>query len=107
MVKITVSGNESVTLTIEGRIAGPWIAELNKAWHSLAPSLKGRKLTVNLNGVTYIAPEAYQCLRDIHKQTGALFVGNSPLTSYFARELMKPTKNGTNGHAVGQNGEVM
>lgn len=91
------SKTDSVTLNIEGSIAGSWLAELNKVWEQLAPSIGTRKLKVNLSGVTFLDLAASDRLREIHQQTGALFMGNSPLTSYFANEIMKPRKGSGEG----------
>jgi len=44
-----------MVIQFEGRIAGPWVAELGQAWAEAAPRLKSRKLSLNLCGATLIA----------------------------------------------------
>jgi hypothetical protein len=40
MLRITVEESECAeTFKLEGKIVGPWVEELSRAWHALAPSL--------------------------------------------------------------------
>lgn len=54
MLKITSSAqNGSIRLTLEGRLAGPWVVEARRSWSSVAQS--GRPhLIVDLTGITYV-----------------------------------------------------
>jgi hypothetical protein len=88
-------------LKLEGRILGPWTAELNRAWRSLSPSLEHKKLSVDLCGVTYIDHEGRGILAEIYRRTHARFEANTPLTQYFAEEARNSKGNGNgngNGH---------
>jgi anti-anti-sigma factor len=77
---------EATVLRIEGRVAGPWVDELDRAWQSVAASLGSKKLLVDLTGITHMDTAGRRILADIHKRTGAEFVADSPMTKYFAEE---------------------
>ena len=88
-VTIDQAGKERVTLKIEGRVAGPQVPELHRAWQSLAPSLESRKLLVDLRGVTHIDSKGSNLLADIHAMTAAEFLADTPLTKYFAEKAQQ------------------
>ena len=89
-MRITIQENpRALTMKLEGRIAGPWVSEVSRAWQSLAPSLGIRKLLLDLSGVTYVNPDGVQLLKEIYEMTHAEFLADSPLTKYFAEEAMQ------------------
>lgn len=95
-LKITIQGEAySVTLKIEGKVAGAFAREFRRVWDELAPSLKSRKLIVDLCGTTFLDMEARQVLAEIHTKTRAEFLCASPLTKYFAEGAMR--REPTNG----------
>jgi anti-anti-sigma regulatory factor len=85
-VRVTIhqSDSQGVIMKIEGKIAGPEVPELHRAWQNLAPSLEQRKLFVDLRGVTHVDGTGRNLLADIHAKTGAEFLADTPLTKYFA-----------------------
>ena len=92
-------------MKLEGRISGPWTAELDHTWHSLSSALDKRNLFIDLCGVSYIDREGRGILANIYRQTQAQFEANTPLTRYFAEEArtasfsnIKENSQG-NGHA--------
>jgi len=86
-LKITIHEvGEFVTLKIEGRVVGPKVPELDRAWQELAPSLGSRKLSVDLRGVTFMDTTGRRLLAEIHNKTGAEFLADTPMTKYFAGE---------------------
>jgi ABC-type transporter Mla MlaB component len=103
VLRITIQNEaDKVTLKLEGRISGPWTAELNRAWHSLDPSLERKKLSVDLCGVTYIDREGRGILAEIYRRTHARFEADTPLTRYFAEEAQSSNGNGNgNGNEKG------
>ncbi len=76
-------------LKLEGSVVGPWVKELDRTWHDLAPSLNSKKLVVDLCGVLHMDSEARRLLADIYKQTGADLLTNTPMTEYFAVEARR------------------
>lgn len=99
MLRITVHDNSSVrTIQLDGRIAGPWVAELDRVWESLAPSMRSKKLCLDLRGVTFADADGRRLLRDIYQRANASFLANSPLTQHFADEACgRAAKNGWEG----------
>lgn len=89
-MRITIhEADKVVTLKIEGRAAKPLVAELDRAWQDLAPSLGSRKLSVDLRGVTFVDGTGRRLLAEIHAKTDAEFLADTPLTKYFAEEAMQ------------------
>lgn len=100
VLRITIHEEaDNVRLKLEGRIVGPWTAELDRTWHSLVPSLDDKKLSVDLRGVSYIDREGRGILAKIYRQTHAQFETDTPLTEYFAQEAR--TNSFTNGNGKG------
>lgn len=105
MLRITIQEERNkLMLKLEGRIVGPWTTELDRTWHSLGPSLAGKKLSVDLCGVSYIDREGRGVLADIYRKTHAQFKTATPLTEYFAQEARSsaPKIGNGNGNGYGQ-----
>jgi anti-anti-sigma factor len=89
-LRITIEQtNVSVTFTLEGRIAGPWAAELSRSWVDLTPPLGTRKMLIDLRNVTYADAAGIRVLRDIYSQTNAELLTSSPWTKYLAEEITR------------------
>jgi hypothetical protein len=87
-LRITVHERESsIEVTLEGRLAGPWVAELSKAWRETAPRLESKTLSLNLLDLTYSNEDGKQVLREIVAQTSAEILTRDPLTKHFAQEI--------------------
>ena len=61
-----------VVLTVEGRLAGPWVAALAQCWRELRGASPDEKFSVNLCGVSFIDPAGKALLQEIHQQGGRL-----------------------------------
>jgi hypothetical protein len=95
VLRITINDEANpVRLKLEGRIVGPWVAELDRTWQSLGPSLGKRNLCVDLCGVSYIDQEGRRILAEIYGQTQAQFETDTPLAEYFAEEARTSSNNG-------------
>ena len=88
-VTIQMEAAKSATLKIEGRVVGPMVPELHRAWQDLAASLGSRKLSVDLRGITFIDAAGRNILAEIHGKTNANFLADTPMTKYFAAEAMQ------------------
>jgi anti-anti-sigma regulatory factor len=87
-LKITIQNSDKeIEITLEGRVAGPWVAELNRVWAETTPQLENRTLTIDLRNVTYADSLGKQLLREIYSQTHAKFVASSPWAQYLAEEI--------------------
>ena len=99
MLKITIFGDgQAQTIQLEGKIAGPWVEEFDRTWHSLVPSLGSKQLRLDLRGVAFVDARGRQLLREIYQKANARFLTDSPLTRYFADDAMRQSpKNGEEG----------
>jgi anti-anti-sigma regulatory factor len=99
MLRITIhEAAKTQTIQLEGKIAGPWVEELNRTWHSLALSLGSKRLHLDLRGVAWVDANGRQLLRNIYQKTNASFLADSPLMQYFADDVMRQSpKNGEEG----------
>jgi hypothetical protein len=87
MLRITIHENATAqTIQLEGKIVGPWVEELSRAWHSLATS---KELHLDLRGVAFVDAEGRELLREIYQRTHAGFLSDSPLTRYYAEDAMQ------------------
>jgi ABC-type transporter Mla MlaB component len=92
LLRITTQESESsLELTLEGRLAGPWVEELSRAWTELAPRLDQRKLSLDLRNVTYADVAGKAVLRAIVAESKAEIVASSPWTQYLAEEIIDNT----------------
>lgn len=97
MLRITVhEGPEIVAIKLEGKVAGSWVGEFERTWCSLESSWSSKKFSLDLRGVDFVDREGRGLMRKIYAKTGAAFLTNSPLTTYFAEEAMQ-AKNGHQG----------
>ena len=87
MLRITVHDNpQSLTFQLEGRLAGPWLRELEECWKSTLAHQRKSILRVDLTGVTFIDDAGKTCLAAMHRQ-GAEFVATDCLTKDVVDEI--------------------
>jgi anti-anti-sigma regulatory factor len=68
MLKITVhDAADPFRLELEGRLAGPWVCELEHCWHTAKASQPHGRLSVDLTGVTFIDQAGRYLLRLMHR----------------------------------------
>jgi anti-anti-sigma regulatory factor len=73
MLRVTIQESpKAVTLILEGRLTGPWIGEVERAWSAAADTTSDRKLVVDLAGVTFVEEEGKKLLRRIFERGGDL-----------------------------------
>ena len=71
-------------MRLEGRMVGPWVAECQRAWLALEPSLSTKKLALDLCEVMFVDESGVELLREMVRATQAEIRTNSPLTKHFA-----------------------
>jgi anti-anti-sigma factor len=99
-LRITIEENEqAVIVKLEGRIVGPWAAELDRLWEQTAPSLGPRNLSLDLRDTTYADAGGIRVLRTIYSQTEAAILTSTPWTQYLAEEVTRKSKNLTGAEA--------
>jgi anti-anti-sigma regulatory factor len=89
-LRITVEENpERMVLKLEGRLAGPWVAELDHLWEKTSPARGKRKLALDLRETTFADAGGIRALRSIYAQTGASILTGTPWTQYLAEEVQR------------------
>lgn len=87
MLRITIEQNSGkMSLTIEGKLAGPWVAALEQSWRDLRKNSAGQSLSVNLCGVSFIDAAGKALLKAIYKEGGKL-VAEGCLNQAIVREI--------------------
>ena len=76
MLKITTHrSDDSTRITLEGRLVGPWIEELERCWREAEQTAAGRRLIVDLTGVTFVEQDGKALLTRIY-QAGAELIAS-------------------------------
>jgi hypothetical protein len=85
MLRITVHEDKNkARIEACGKIAGPWVAELENAWRAVeAP---GREIEVDLKDVTYVDEAARQLLERMHR-AGARLIARGLLMNELVDEI--------------------
>ena len=79
MLKITLHDSaQEFRITLEGRLSGPWVAELDQCWQTASSTTAGRRTILDLGEVDFISPEAEPLLRRMHT-LGVEFVAVTPV----------------------------
>jgi outer membrane protein TolC/ABC-type transporter Mla MlaB component len=73
MLRITTETKRGhLTLSIEGRLAGPWVAALEQCWRELLAASPRQKFSINLCGVSFIDNAGKVLLKEMHRLGGEL-----------------------------------
>ncbi len=92
MLKITIADTQDQRkLVLEGKLVEPWVTELKRAWHDAREPHQGRKLIIDLGGVTVISQQAENVLFEMMSQ-GTQFVCGGVLTKHVLRQLARRCK---------------
>ncbi len=90
MLKITQHRDaalESVSFMLEGRLAGPWVDELDACWHQMVANQQNRSV-VDLTGVTFVDADGKALLTKLWQQ-GAELRAVGCLTRCIVEEITK------------------
>ncbi len=89
-MKITLENNSEIfTIKLEGRIVGPWAAELDRYWEQNATALRTKPVSLDLRGTTFADADGIRTLRAIYAQTGAEILTGTLWTQYLANEIAR------------------
>jgi anti-anti-sigma regulatory factor len=89
MLRITVHDNlESLTFQLEGRLAGPWVREVEECRQRTLAGRRRPSVRFDLAGVTFIDAAGRAYLAAMHRQ-GAEFVAADCLTTAIVAEITK------------------
>lgn len=87
MLRITEkNGSRPTTLQLDGKLAGPWVEELERAWRRLSASSPDTPIIVDLSGVTFIDSEGRKLLSSMVEQ-GADLRAAHLMTKYIVDQV--------------------
>jgi ABC-type transporter Mla MlaB component len=96
MLKISAEEKEdSLRLTLEGRLVGPWVAELRRVCGDYGAPAETIKLTVDLCGLTSVDTAGQELLQDLFDHGASLRC--SDVMNQYLVELMSLTKKKSSG----------
>jgi anti-anti-sigma regulatory factor len=75
-------------LVVEGKLSGPWVAELRSTCKNASRVLDGRKLVIDLSSLTVISREGEDAILDLMKD-GAKFSCAGILTRHVLKRLAR------------------
>lgn len=91
MLRITIHDEAATTrFVIEGKLAGPWVEELEKCWQtaqSAAPGEPGRSMQVHLADVIFVDDPGKELLAAMHRQ-GVNLLANGLMTQAIVKEIV-------------------
>jgi len=88
MLKITMQvAAGGMTFGLEGKLAGPWVNELELCWRSAAGTQQIYPVRVDLSSVTFIDEEGKELLRKMY-QEGAKLVAMGCLNKCIVEGIM-------------------
>ncbi len=94
MLRITTEKKrEKIFLSVEGRLAGPWVAALEQCWRELHAASPQEKFHLNLCGVSFIDAAGKVLLKEIHRQGGRL-IAEGCLNQAIVDEILAKEKQG-------------
>jgi hypothetical protein len=97
MLKIgTEMLDDEVLLVLEGSLSGPWVAEVERAWHGATLDRQPGKIRIDLSDVIFVSDEGKQLLERICA-SGAEIFSSDLLTQALADELSHKRRGTGNG----------
>jgi ABC-type transporter Mla MlaB component len=89
MLKITFENDSRpATIKLEGKLSGPWVSELARAWDKFIGDKPGRTFTVDLSEVTFIDSEGRKLLSSMVDR-GAELRAAHLMTKYIVEQIVK------------------
>jgi anti-anti-sigma regulatory factor len=99
MLKITLHDSApEFRLTLEGRLSGLWVQELEQCWKTASSTTRGRKTILDLGEVDFVDPAGESLLARMHAQ-GVELVAVTPLIRAVLQEICHAPACGTVGKA--------
>ncbi len=87
MLKVTVfSGGAECRITVAGTLFSPWASELEPAWERAQQTASGKKIAVDLSGITFIDSNGKAVLTNVIGQ-GTKLVATGIYNQHIVEEL--------------------
>jgi hypothetical protein len=95
MLKITILDSaDELRFRLEGRLSGPWVAELRQCWQTAASITRGRRTLLDLREVDFVDPEGQSLMADMYRK-GVGLVAVTPLIQSLVEEISRTPGCGT------------
>ena|ERR1700723_894362 len=92
MLRISVINSQTERrLVLEGKLIGPWVEELRKAWKTANGGVAGRALVVDVKDVCVISQEGENALFELMSE-GAMFRCKGVVTKHLIQQLRRRSK---------------
>ncbi|HTV53993.1 MAG TPA: hypothetical protein VMI06_03680 [Terriglobia bacterium] len=91
--------SKPLTLKLEGKLAGPWVTELEQSWNVILRNEQQRPVAIDLTDVTFISTEGKELLKSMLRQGT-----NLQSRSLMTRFILSQIKNESNGNYGTRNG---
>ncbi|HNP27972.1 MAG TPA: hypothetical protein PKK23_02930 [Nitrospirales bacterium] len=92
MLRVTAHVEDTtITLQLEGRLAGPSVIEAERCWQVTCAENPGRSRRLDLRGVTFLDQEGKSFLNRVFQQ-GASFLSSGCLTRAYVEEITRSGK---------------
>lgn len=89
MLKITLQNDSRpAIIKLEGKLSGPWVNELARAWDRLTVCEPGRAVTVDLSEVTFIDSAGKKLLSSLVER-GIQLRATHLMTKYVVEQIME------------------
>jgi hypothetical protein len=89
MLKISIIERHTQRrLVVEGKLAGPWVAELNDACEKATVNLRGRQLVLDMKHLTAISHEGENVLLEL-MSNGIKLRGRGVFTKHILKQLSR------------------
>src|ERR1035438_7816588 len=102
MLRITTEHKRGKTiLSVEGRLAGQWVAALEQCWRELVASTPKQRFSINLCGVSFIDNAGKILLKEMHG-LGAELSAEGCLNQAIITEIAGPPAKQSTSHKKGE-----
>ena len=99
-LRISIQENDNtIGFALAGRLAGPWVAELERAWKDTAIRLAGKMLSLDVRDLTYSDASGKRVLREMFSCNRAEFITKSDWSQSLAEEIRNSNGMYANGRA--------
>jgi len=79
-------GTEATSFTVEGKLKGPWVNELERCWQTAIAEAPASAIVVDLTGTIFIDESGKQLLARMREQ-GVKLAGNGLMMEFINREI--------------------
>jgi len=94
MLRIQISEQaEAISFSLEGSLAGPWVAEMEKCWNEVTDTRPATTITVKLAGVTFVDDRGTELLCRMRRHGARLLPAGCLMKSIVERieaDVCKP-----------------